>query len=78
MSLTKVKENKNLYRDERTGAIINNDEKSYQNYIIQRQKLKDQNELMVNNRQDIDNLKKDITEIKDLLQVIVKKLQETK
>ena len=78
MSLTKVKENKNLFRDETSGAILNIDKRSYQDYIDQRQRLKDQNNLMVNNQRDIENLKKDVSEIKNLLQVIANRLQETK
>ena len=78
MSLTKVKENKNLFRDETSGAILNIDKRSYQDYIDQRQRLKDQNNLMVNNQRDIENLKNDVSEIKNLLQVIANRLQETK
>jgi hypothetical protein len=50
----------NLYRDEKTGAIINCDNESYNQYMIS-----------VNNRKkqqlEIENIKKDIDEIKTLL-----------
>lgn len=54
----------NLYRDQNSGAIINCDSQSYNQYIN-----------MVNNkkiqREEIDQLKKDIEEIKTLLRNIL-------
>jgi len=54
----------NLYRDEQTGAIINCDNVSYTQYIN-----------AMNNRAlqktEIDNMKKDIEEIKSLLREII-------
>lgn len=65
--MIRVEGHKNLYRDEETGAIINNDSSGYESYIRQRNKLKSQ-------RVEIDSMKKDISEIKDLLAKIVEKL----
>lgn len=54
----------NLYRDERTGAILNCDNQSYNQYINSK-----------NNREvqkvEIDQIKKDIDEIKSLLKEII-------
>lgn len=54
----------NLYRDESTGAILNCDNQSYNQYINSK-----------NNREiqktEIDQIKKDIDEIKSLLKEII-------
>jgi len=59
-----VKGHPNLYRDEQTGAIVNCDNHSYNQYIN-----------VVNNRmtqkQEIENMKKDIDEIKSLLKELI-------
>jgi hypothetical protein len=78
MPLKKVKDNPNLFRDDYSNAIVNRDGKGYQDYIINRDRLKSQHLSTLNNSKEIDNLKKDVKEIKDMLQVIVKSLQETK
>lgn len=54
----------NLYRDEKTGAILNCDNQSYNQYINSK-----------NNREvqkvEIDQIRKDIDEIKSLLKEII-------
>lgn len=59
-----VKGHPNLYRDESTGAIINCDDISYNQYIM-----------ATNNRMlqksEIDTMKNDIEEIKSLLKEII-------
>lgn len=59
-----VEGHKNLFRDENTGAIVNCDTVSYQNYIKMRSERKKQKE-------QIDDLKKEIDEIKSLLKELV-------
>ena len=59
-----IEGHKNLYRDENTGAILNADNIEYNNYLKMRgEKLKQKNE--------IDNLKKELTEIKSLLKELI-------
>lgn len=55
---------KNLYRDEKTGAIVNCDTFAYSQYI----KMKDDKKKQ---REEIDQLKSDIDEIKSLLREIL-------
>lgn len=62
-----VEGHKNLYRDEKTGAIISTDGFAYSQYMQMSQ-------ARVNQKQEIDELKKDINDIKSLLSEIVKKL----
>lgn len=75
MPLIKVKDNPNLYRDQHSRAVINTDNLGYQDYLNSRERLKQQHEMLLNNKQEIDDLKDDVREIKSLLQSIALKLQ---
>ena len=65
MNHLKVNDNDHLYRDVNTGAIINTDRSSFEKY--KRSKLKFQNM-----EQELDQIKCEMSEIKSLLQQIVK------
>jgi hypothetical protein len=54
----------NLFRDSNTGAILNKDKSGYVQYV----RLKEQKQ---RERNEIDQLKKDIDEIKSLLREII-------
>jgi hypothetical protein len=64
--LIKVKEHLHLYRDEDTGAILNYDTIGYNQRLktIDRQKSQ---------KEELDNMKNDIDEIKNLLKDFLKK-----
>ena len=55
-----VEGNKNLFRDENTGAIVNMDSQGYFNYVNSRNRK-------LSEKKELDNMKKDIDEIKSLL-----------
>tara|TARA_B100000965_G_C19354244_1_gene653171 strand:+ start:234 stop:440 length:207 start_codon:yes stop_codon:yes gene_type:complete len=55
-----VEGHKNLFRDEKTGAILNTNNKEYYSYISSRNKKVDQ-------KLELDEMRKDIDEIKMLL-----------
>jgi len=59
-----VKGYPNLYRDDETGAIINCDSTGYDQYMIAKNRKNSQ-------RKEIDELKKDVGEIKSILQEIL-------
>ena len=61
-----VKDHKNLYRDEKSGAILNTDTDGFKQY----KKMK---RFKSNQRDEIERMKQDIEEIKSLLRDIVKK-----
>ena len=61
-----VEGHKNLYRDEKSGAIINTDSHGYSQY-------KKSRNIKLNQKEEIDSMKKDIEEIKNLLRMIVEK-----
>ena len=62
--MIKVEGHSHLYRDETTGAIINCDDSGYDQYIKSLNYRKNQKE-------ELDNMKKDLDEIKSLLKVLV-------
>ena len=64
--MLKVENHKNLYRDEKSGAIINCDTQGYAQYKKMRASK-------LNQRREIDQIKEDIEEIKLLLKQIASK-----
>lgn len=64
--MIRVEGHKNLYRDEKSGAIINCDATSYNQYINNLHRKNAQ-------KQELDQMKQDINEIKSLLKEILNK-----
>ena len=64
--MIRVEGHKNLYRDENSGAIINTDSHGYSQY-------KKSKNIKLSQKDEIDSMKKDIEEIKNLLRLIVEK-----
>lgn len=64
LNLIPVDGHNNLFRDKNTGAILNKDRSAYINYM----KMK---EIKQKERSEIDEIKKDIDEIKTLLKELI-------
>ena len=62
-----VEGNKNLFRDENTGAIVNCDSIGYTDYMSQRRRQLDE-------RAELDIMKNDINEIKSLLKELTSRI----
>jgi hypothetical protein len=64
--MIKVEGHPNLYRDENSGAIINCDSTAYNQYVnsISKQEIR---------KKELDEMKKDIDEIKSLLKELLQK-----
>ena len=64
--MIKVEGHPNLYRDEHSGAIINCDSTAYNQYVnsLSKQELR---------KKELDDMRKDIDEIKSLLKELLKK-----
>jgi hypothetical protein len=62
--MIRVEGHLNLFRDEKSGAIVNTDTQGYANYVRMRSERKRQ-------REEIDNIKNDISEIKQLLKELI-------
>ena len=62
-----VEGHKNLFRDEKSNAILNTDDVGYRNYIALREKNNDKQE-------EIDSMKKELDELKSLLNDLASKI----
>jgi len=67
MSLIPVEGHSNLWRDSDTGAIVNSDDSAYHAYLREKSAKK-------NDRQELDDMRKDIDDIKSMLVKIANKL----
>jgi hypothetical protein len=67
MDYAKVEGHTGISRDETTGAIVNTDMKSYQ-------LAKKRKETFLNQRNEINNLKEEIGEIKNLLTTLIERV----
>lgn len=63
--MIRVDGEQNLYRDASSGAIINTDKYEYSQYILQRERRKKE-------KQEIADLKNELSEIKTLLAQLLK------
>ena len=65
----KVKDSGSLYRDEESGAILNCSNSEYDSYLkLKEQKMKEVSEM--------DKLKNDVDELKDMMKLILSKLDK--
>ena len=65
----KVKDSGSLYRDEESGAILNCSNTQYDEYLkLKEQKMKEVSEM--------DKLKDDVDELKDMMKLILNKLDK--
>ena len=62
-----VKGHNNLYRDEKTGAILNTDSNGYSNYISQKRKNSDK-------QAELDEMKREIETLKSALKELTSKI----
>jgi hypothetical protein len=69
----KVDGNDNLVRDTSNKAIINTNVKEYYNYVEKRNMMLKQKQELDKQSQEITNLKKDMSEIKDMLSILIGK-----
>ena len=69
MKKVKVKDSGSLYRDEESGAILNCSDSEYNSYL----KLKEKKMREVS---EMDKLKNDVDELKDMMKLILNKLDK--
>ena len=64
-----MKDSNSLYRDEESGAILNCNDTAYNNYLkMKENKMKEVSEM--------DKLKDDVDELKDMMKLILSKLDK--
>lgn len=64
MNLKKVEDDSDFSRDMKTGAIVNTNDVAYQNYMKSKK-------IRNSRRKEIEDLKGEISEIKDLLKTLI-------
>lgn len=69
--LLKVQGDPSLVRDANTMAILNTNGTDYQNYIRRRESLMSDKEQLATQANEINNLKQDLSEIKQMLSALV-------
>ncbi len=65
--MIRVEGQKNLFRDEKSGAIIDMDNRAYANYMANKNRKLDE-------KAELDEMKKDIDEIKTLLKQLTNQI----
>ena len=69
----KVEDHPELSRDEYSKGVTNIDNDAYSKYMQGATARKERNATLMSNTEEINNLKEDILEIKDMLQQIINK-----
>jgi adenylate cyclase class IV len=72
----KVENEVNLYRDLTTGAIVNTDSAGHQKYLKQRAAILESRKNIDKNSKDIEELKGEIGDIKQMLTQILANVQK--
>ena len=73
MSKIPVKDHRNLYRDGSSTAIVNTDTVGYQAYVANREKLLTDKQRIDNLETKVEEIRGDLTDIKNLLVQLVDK-----
>jgi hypothetical protein len=76
LNIVKVENENKLYRDLTSGAIINSDSGAREAYLKQRENLLRTREATEKNTQDIQELKGELSDIKDMLSQILASVQK--
>jgi hypothetical protein len=71
MSLVRIKENPGLVRDTHSKALLNTDKRALDEYLIKVEMAKKQNAEKEESKMRLQNLEKEMSEIKSLLMEIV-------
>ena len=69
----KVQGHDGLVRDKRTGAIVNTNRADFDAYVARRDAAQKRQEQLDRHDEELNTIKADIAEIKQLLQLLVKK-----
>jgi len=68
----KVSGHENLVRDMSSKAVINTSMVEYEEYMARRRAKEEEKHLIVKQTEEINNLKSEISEIKQMLQMLIK------
>lgn len=76
MDIVPIKNRDGLVRDTTSKAIINTNKTEYENYIARKKQGLDMKSKLDKNCQDIDSIKNELTEVKEMIMLLLK--QESK
>lgn len=76
MDIVEIKNRDNLVRDMSSKAIINTNKAEYENYLARKKQSQDMKSRLDQNCKDIDCIKSDLSEVKNMLLMLIK--QESK
>ena len=71
MDYLKVEGHSHLYRDPKTNSIVNKNMAEYREYVSRRDMKSEEKQQIQNLESDVANMKDDISEIKNLLRILV-------
>jgi hypothetical protein len=71
--LIPIKDNLGLFRDPKTNSILNSSTSEYENYLILRKKRENETEKIQNIEIEVNQIRNDISEIKNLLKSLSEK-----
>ena len=71
MDYVKVKDHDYLIRNTKSNCIVNTNKAEYEEYLTRRKLKKSEKNKVENIERDISTLRNEITEIKDLLRILV-------
>lgn len=72
MTYVNIQGRDGLVRDLSSGAILNTNRSEYENFLAKRQRDQQQNQLIAAQNEEINNLKAELGEIKELLKTLVR------
>ena len=73
-NLTPVEGMSGLYRDQNSSAIINRNRSEYESYMARKKATEAKNNEFDQMKEDLDSVKSEIGDIKDMLSTLVQKL----
>lgn len=71
MNYAKIEGYSNLLRDQNTNVIINTNSSEYEEYIKRKKLKNNENQKIENLEKDVANMKDDLSEIKNLLRSLI-------
>jgi hypothetical protein len=72
MEIVPIKNKDGLVRDVNSRAVINTNRAEYENYIARKKQQNDMKSRLDQNCKDIDQIKSDMTEVKQMLLALIK------
>lgn len=73
MTYVRIEGHSGLVRDLSSGAILNRSQSDYDNFMAKQQQIQKQKQSLEQQADEINNIKAEISEIKDMLKILIGK-----